>query len=174
MPTGVSGSWSGNVVTISGTPTTSVGSPFNYTVTLTGGCGTVSTVGTITVTPDNTIALSSAIGTDGQTLCANTTLTDIDYIVGGSATGATVSGLPIGVSGTWVANAITISGTPSAVVNKLHSAFAAALNAPEIKDRMTSIGVEPVGGSKEDFKNYLVGERRKWAQVISTAKIKVD
>jgi tripartite-type tricarboxylate transporter receptor subunit TctC len=70
--------------------------------------------------------------------------------------------------------ALLPAGTPSAVVNKLHSAFAAALNAPEIKDRMTSIGVEPVGGSKEDFKNYLVGERRKWAQVISTAKIKVD
>ncbi len=70
--------------------------------------------------------------------------------------------------------ALLPAGTPAAVVNKLHSAFAAALNAPEIKDRMTTIGVEPVGGSKEDFKNYLAGERRKWAQVISTAKIKVD
>jgi tripartite-type tricarboxylate transporter receptor subunit TctC len=70
--------------------------------------------------------------------------------------------------------ALLPAGTPAAVVNKLHLAFAAALNAPEIKDRMTTIGVEPVGGSKEDFKNYLTGERRKWAQVISTAKIKVD
>ena len=70
--------------------------------------------------------------------------------------------------------ALLPAGTPAAVVNKLHSAFAAALNAPEIKDRMTTIGVEPVGGSKEEFKNYLTGERRKWAQVISTAKIKVD
>jgi tripartite-type tricarboxylate transporter receptor subunit TctC len=70
--------------------------------------------------------------------------------------------------------ALLPAGTPAAVVNKLHSAFAAALNAPEVKDRMTAIGVEPVGGSKEDFKTYLTGERRKWAQVISTAKIKVD
>ena len=70
--------------------------------------------------------------------------------------------------------ALLPAGTPAAVVNKLHSAFAAALNAPEIKDRMTTIGVEPVGGSKEDFKNYLTGERRKWAQVITTAKIRVD
>ena len=44
----------------------------------------------------------------------------------------------------------------------------------EIKERMTTIGVEPVGGSKEDFKTYLTGERKKWAQVISTAKIKAD
>ena len=59
-------------------------------------------------------------------------------------------------------------------MNKLHAAFAAALNAPEIRERMTTIGVEPVGGSKEEFKNYLAGERKKWAQVISTAKIKAD
>jgi tripartite-type tricarboxylate transporter receptor subunit TctC len=70
--------------------------------------------------------------------------------------------------------ALLPAGTPAAVVNKLHAAFAAALNSPEIKDRMSTIGVEPVGGTKEDFKNYLTGERRKWAQVISTAKIKVD
>ena len=70
--------------------------------------------------------------------------------------------------------ALLPAGTPAAVVNKLHAAFAAALNAPEIKERMTTIGVEPVGGSKEDFKTYLTGERKKWAQVISTAKIKAD
>lgn len=70
--------------------------------------------------------------------------------------------------------ALLPAGTPAAVVNKLHAAFAAALNSQEIKDRMTTIGVEPVGGSKEEFKNYLTSERRKWAQVISTAKIKVD
>ena len=65
LPSGVTGSWAGDVVTITGTPDTTVGSPFTYTVTLTGGCGVVSTTGTIEVTPNNTIALSSAVGTDG-------------------------------------------------------------------------------------------------------------
>ncbi|MFN8294014.1 MAG: hypothetical protein U0T72_09845 [Chitinophagales bacterium] len=36
MPSGVTGSWSANVATISGTPTAS--GTFNYTVTMTGGC----------------------------------------------------------------------------------------------------------------------------------------
>ena len=49
LPTGVNGIWTGNIVTISGTPTTAVGSPFNYTVTLTGGCGTVNAIGVITI-----------------------------------------------------------------------------------------------------------------------------
>ncbi len=57
---GVTGSWTSNVVTITGTPTTTAGSPFNYTVTLTGGCGNTSISGSITVITGNTITLSSA------------------------------------------------------------------------------------------------------------------
>jgi len=49
LPTGVTGAWSGNVITISGTP--SVSGSFNYTATLTGGCGSVASSGTITVNP---------------------------------------------------------------------------------------------------------------------------
>jgi hypothetical protein len=110
LPTGVTGNWAGDVATISGTP--SVAGTFIYTITLTGGCGIVTTTGTITVTPANTIALSSAIGTDNQTPCINTALTDITYATTG-ATGATFTGLPTGVTGNWAANVITISGTPS-------------------------------------------------------------
>ncbi len=111
LPAGVTGTWAAGIVTISGTPTAS--GIFNYTVTLTGGCGTVTATGTITVSPDNTIALSSAAGTDAQTLCINTALTNISYATTG-ATGANVTGLPSGLTGTWAANVVTISGTPTA------------------------------------------------------------
>ncbi|MFM7728800.1 MAG: hypothetical protein ACKO7B_19025, partial [Flavobacteriales bacterium] len=111
-PTGVSGSWSGNVFTISGTPTAS--GTFSYTVTMTGGCtgGTNTATGTITVTPNNTISLTSAAGTNAQTRCFNSAITNITYATT-TATGATVTGLPTGVSGTWASNVFTISGTPS-------------------------------------------------------------
>ncbi|MEI6141847.1 MAG: T9SS type A sorting domain-containing protein, partial [Mariniphaga sp.] len=49
LPTGVTGAWASNVVTISGTP--SVSGTFNFTVTLTGGCGTVTANGSLTITP---------------------------------------------------------------------------------------------------------------------------
>jgi len=65
-------------------------------------------------------------------------------------------------------------GTPPAVVAKLHAAFASALAMPETRERLTAMGVEPVGGSSETFRNYLLRERRKWADVISSAKIKVN
>ena len=70
--------------------------------------------------------------------------------------------------------ALLPAGTPPAVVSRLHAAFAAALAAPEVRERLIGIGVEPVGGSSEEFRAYLLGERKKWAGVISTAKIKAD
>jgi hypothetical protein len=111
LPSGVTGSWSSNVATISGTPTAS--GTFNYTVTLTGGCGNITATGSITVLPNNTVSLSSAAGTNAQTVCVNTGITSITYATT-SATGATVTGLPAGVTGTWSANVLTISGTPTA------------------------------------------------------------
>ncbi|MEA1886876.1 MAG: hypothetical protein U9N72_06680, partial [Bacteroidota bacterium] len=111
LPTGVSGSWSADQVTISGIPTAS--GTFDYTVTLTGGCGDITATGSIAVNPDNTITLSSAAGTDNQEVCINTAITDITYTTTG-ATGATFSGLPTGVSGSWSADQVTISGIPTA------------------------------------------------------------
>uniref|UniRef100_UPI001FAE9A02 hypothetical protein n=1 Tax=Parabacteroides sp. FAFU027 TaxID=2922715 RepID=UPI001FAE9A02 len=72
---------------------------------------TMSGSAVITVTPDNTITLSSAAGTDAQTKCINTAITTITYATTG-ATGATFIGLPTGVSGSWAGNVVTISGTP--------------------------------------------------------------
>jgi len=110
LPTGVTASWAANVVTINGTPTTA--GIYNYTVNLIGGCGTITAIGTITVSPDNTVVLSSVVGTNNQTKCINTAVTTITYATTG-ATGATFSGLPAGVTGNWLANVVTISGTPT-------------------------------------------------------------
>ena len=48
LPPGVSAVWANNTITISGTPTSS--GVFNYSIPLTGGCGSVNVTGTITVT----------------------------------------------------------------------------------------------------------------------------
>jgi hypothetical protein len=60
------------------------------------------------------ITLTSAPGTDNQTVCVNTPITSITYSTTG-ATGATFSGLPTGVTGTFSSGYITISGTPTVV-----------------------------------------------------------
>ena len=106
LPAGVTGTWASNTVTISGTPTAS--GTFNYTVSLIGGCGSVTANGTINVTPLNIIAAGI-----NRTTCINTVMTSITLATTG-ATGTTVTGLPAGVTGTWASNVVTISGTPTA------------------------------------------------------------
>jgi|GEM_PF-461033 len=113
LPAGVTGSYSAGVYTISGTPT--VSGVFNYTVTTTGTCVNNSQSGTITVNNNSTLTLSSAAGTNNQTLCINNAITTITYAVGSGGTGAsiTLGSLPAGVSGTFAAGVFTISGTPT-------------------------------------------------------------
>jgi len=66
----------------------------------------------VTLLPDNTITLTSAPGSDNQTTCLNSPITNITYSTTG-ATGATVTDLPVGVNGLWAANVVTISGVPA-------------------------------------------------------------
>ena len=113
LPAGVKAHWAGNAITISGTPTAS--GTFNYSIALSGGCGSVNATGTITVTPNNTAGAPSST----PTLCISTALTSITIATTGATgiandnvTGA--NGLPAGVSAHWAANTITISGTPTA------------------------------------------------------------
>ena len=110
LPAGVTGSWLANVVTISGTP--SVSGTFSYLVTLTGGCNSITATGTLTVLPENTVSLTSATGTNTQTVCVNTGIINITYATTG-ATGANFSGFPAGVTGSWMNNAVTILGIPT-------------------------------------------------------------
>jgi hypothetical protein len=60
------------------------------------------------------ITLTSAPGTNNQTVWVNTPITPITYSTTG-ATGATFSGLPAGITGTFSGGYITISGTPTVV-----------------------------------------------------------
>lgn len=113
LPSGVTGNYLAGLMTITGTP--SVTGTFNYTVTTIGSCSQVVDSGSITITPNATITLTSAVNTDNQTVCTNTPITPITYSIGGGGTGATVTGLPAGVIGTFNAGIFTITGTPTTV-----------------------------------------------------------
>ncbi len=107
LPTGVTAAWSSNTITISGTPT--VSGAFNYSIPLTGGCGSFNATGTITVLINTAGAASST-----PTLCINTALTAITHATTGATGIGAATGLPSGVTAAWASNTITISGTPTA------------------------------------------------------------
>ena len=107
LPSGLTASWSSNVLTISGTPT-ATGVWIPYYVPLTDGACTIWATGTITVIRNTVSAASST-----PTLCINTALTLITHTTT-TATGiGAATGLPAGVTAAWSSNTITISGTPT-------------------------------------------------------------
>ena len=114
LPAGVTATLVGTTITILGTPT--VSGTFNYIITTTGNsCTPVNFTGTITVTGDATLIRTSAAGTDAQELCRNSAITNITYDFGGTATTATVTGLPAGVTWSIAGNTVTIIGNPTVV-----------------------------------------------------------
>ncbi|MFN8275351.1 MAG: CUB domain-containing protein [Flavobacteriaceae bacterium] len=68
---------------------------------------------TVTIIPDPSLTLTSSVGTDNQSICENTSITTIKYAIGGSATSASVTGLPNGINASFAAGVLTISGIPT-------------------------------------------------------------
>lgn len=48
------------------------------------------------------------------------------------------------------------------------------LKLPEMKERLSADGVEPIGGSPEQFFAILKREAAKWRKVMKTANIKAE
>jgi tripartite-type tricarboxylate transporter receptor subunit TctC len=66
------------------------------------------------------------------------------------------------------------AATPRDIVAKISRELAAALHAPEMKQRMAQLGAEPVGSTPEDMSRIVAAETAKWARVIRDAGVKID
>lgn len=112
LPSGVTAAYAGGIFTISGTPT--ISGSYNYSVSTSGGCSFETLTGIIIVSPNVSLNLTSSAATANQTVCPDTAIFPIQYVAANGAIGVTASGLPSGVTGTYVSGAYTISGTPTA------------------------------------------------------------
>ncbi|MFL6806218.1 MAG: Bug family tripartite tricarboxylate transporter substrate binding protein [Xanthobacteraceae bacterium] len=63
------------------------------------------------------------------------------------------------------------AGTPREIVELLHREVARVMAAPEIRERLVTLGFEPVAGSPEEFAAWIRNEIAKWANVIRDANI---
>jgi len=66
------------------------------------------------------------------------------------------------------------AGTPRGIVDRLHQEFTRALRAPDMKERLTSLGLNAVGSTPEEFTGYIKSETEKWAKVIKSMGIKPE
>jgi len=65
-------------------------------------------------------------------------------------------------------------GLPAAITAKVNAAFNQALQDADVKDRLARLGIEPVGGTPQQFSAMLEKDRAKWKKIITERQITAD
>jgi len=82
-------------------------------------------------------------------------------------------GLPEAVAtGYW--GVLAPAGVSDEVIGKLNGAFNQIIQLPEIREKLISLGVDPTGGSAQQFGDILNQEIPKMRQIITSAGITID
>ena len=62
--------------------------------------------------------------------------------------------------------------TPRAIVDRLHAEIVRAVNSPDLRERLTTQGADPIHLTPEQYTVFIQNEIAKWAKVIKAAGIK--
>ena len=66
------------------------------------------------------------------------------------------------------------AGTPRDVVQKLNAEVVKILAMPDVRERFLAQGVEPVGGTPEQFGEHIRAQMAKWSKVVQDAGVKAE
>lgn len=83
------------------------------------------------------------------------------------------AGGPAIESATWVAF-LAPAGTPREIVGRVAQEVAKAVNAPDLRDKLVQMGIEPVGNTPDQLAQFINDEIARWAKVINTAGVKAE
>jgi tripartite-type tricarboxylate transporter receptor subunit TctC len=83
------------------------------------------------------------------------------------------AGIPGFEAGFWV-GMLAPAGTARTIIAKLRGEIQKALKQPDLVQRLQSSGVDPVGGTPEQFARVIDAEQKKWGDVIRLRDIRAD
>jgi len=66
------------------------------------------------------------------------------------------------------------AGTPKAIVTRLNAELVKIIAMPDIRERLDSLGVDPVANTPEEFAAFQKAEIAKWETVIKETGIRVE
>lgn len=66
------------------------------------------------------------------------------------------------------------AGTPEPVIRALNTAYLKAIAPAEVKRKLNEAGIDPVGGTPEQFTAYIQAETVKWRAVVRERNIKAE
>ncbi|WP_431285209.1 Bug family tripartite tricarboxylate transporter substrate binding protein [Humitalea sp. 24SJ18S-53] len=76
-------------------------------------------------------------------------------------------------TGTWV-GLFAPAGTPAAIVARIDTATRRALTSPDMRGRLTELGMQPMVAGPDDFAAYVRSEIDRWVGVVRAAGITAD
>jgi tripartite-type tricarboxylate transporter receptor subunit TctC len=65
-------------------------------------------------------------------------------------------------------------GTPQAIVNLLHAETTAAINSPEVRDKLKSVDTIPIALSPSESETWLRTNRARWTDVVTRTGIRAE
>ena len=68
--------------------------------------------------------------------------------------------------------AVMPTGTPAAAVNRLNADINKALQLPDVRQRLASLGADPLGGTAKSFGDYIKSEIEKYTKVVRDGGLK--
>jgi tripartite-type tricarboxylate transporter receptor subunit TctC len=66
------------------------------------------------------------------------------------------------------------AGTPKEIVDLLYREIAKAVAQPEVKERLTTLGFDPVANTPDEFGARIKLEIEKWGKVVRDAKLRIE
>ena len=66
------------------------------------------------------------------------------------------------------------AGTPPEIVDRLNTEVNKIIKTPEFREKLVSLGFQPLGGSVEDMKQTIQRDRAKWKAVIEAQGIRLE
>ena len=83
------------------------------------------------------------------------------------------SGFPGYSHMTWI-GILAPTGTPREIIQRVNQEIAKVLSMPEVKQRIMTIGAEPVGKSAEHFEAMLKADYEATQKLVAQIGLKVD
>jgi tripartite-type tricarboxylate transporter receptor subunit TctC len=66
------------------------------------------------------------------------------------------------------------AATPRDIVNRLSASVAKALQAPDVRERLLTLGARPTSSTPEEFTLFVRDEIARWAKVVKASGAKAE
>jgi len=83
------------------------------------------------------------------------------------------AGYPSVLADNWYGVVVAVA-TPKDVQARLHALIVKAIQSPDSRERLMTMGANPVGSSPQEFLAFWRAEYAHWGKIIKTAGIKLD